>query len=232
MSTGVSTHDAALGVRTRRTVMSLREAWREFWRWPSPKVIATAMTGSLVANVIVAGWSLGDLWVVVGLVAAWPFIEWVTHVMLLHMRPKRWGRLRLDPLFARKHREHHADPTDTELIFIPIRVELTLFAIFLALALFAFPRLSLGLTFLLAISTIGLCYEWLHFLVHSDYRPKSAPYRALWRHHRLHHYKNEKYWFGLTTTGPDHLFGTAPDPREVERSPTARDLLGAAPDPG
>lgn len=218
--------EVALGARRRAEPTTLGDAWREFWRWPSPRVIATAVVAALIANLVVGGWSLGDLWVVVGLLAAWPLIEWVIHVMLLHMKPKSLGPLTLDPLFARKHREHHADPTDTQLVFIPIRVEVTLLVIFLGLALFAFPRLSLGLTFLLAISVLGFCYEWLHFLVHSDYRPKSAAYRALWRHHRLHHYKNEKYWFGISSTAADRALGTAPAPNEVETSPTARDLLG------
>ena len=25
-------------------------------------------------------------------------------------------------------------------------------------------------------------------------------YRAVWRNHRLHHYKNEHYWFTVTST--------------------------------
>ena len=67
-------------------------------------------------------------------------------------------------------------------------------------------------------------YEWVHYLVHSDYRPRSKAFRAVWRNHRLHHYKNEHYWFTVTTSGTaDRLFGTYPDSGEVRpRRPCAQ----------
>ena len=62
----------------------------------------------------------------------------------------------------------------------------------------------------------------------------------MWRNHRLHHYKNEHYWFTVTTAGTaDRLFGTYPDPATVPTSPTAKNLhgvrrlnAGPAPSPG
>ena len=71
-------------------------------------------------------------------------------------------------------------------------------------------------------------YEWTHYLIHSDHRPRTRAYRAVWRNHRLHHYKNEHYWFTVTTAGTaDRLFGTYPDPETVPTSPTAKNLHGA-----
>ena len=70
-------------------------------------------------------------------------------------------------------------------------------------------------------------YEWTHYLIHTAYRPKSAAYRRIWRNHRLHHFKNEHYWHGITNTLADRVLGTDPDQREVPRSATARTL-----DPG
>ena len=69
-------------------------------------------------------------------------------------------------------------------------------------------------------------YEWTHYLVHSDYRPRSRWYRSVWRNHRLHHYKNEHYWFTVTSAGTaDRLFGTYPaDPAAVRPSPTVKAL--------
>jgi sterol desaturase/sphingolipid hydroxylase (fatty acid hydroxylase superfamily) len=47
----------------------------------------------------------------------------------------------------------------------------------------------------------------------------------VWRNHRLHHYKNEHYWFTVTSAGTaDRLFGTYPDPASVQTSPTVRSL--------
>ena len=69
-----------------------------------------------------------------------------------------------------------------------------------------------------------LRYEWTHFLVHTRYRPRSAYYRRLWRNHRLHHCKNENYWYGVTMLGGDRLLRTAPAVDSVTTSATCRSL--------
>ena len=182
----------------------------------------------MIARSLTAGWTMVDLYVAVGMVVAQPFVEWTAHITLLHMKPVKIGRFTFDPLFARKHREHHADPRVMELTFLPTVVVVQLAVLVVLAALFAFPRVSLGLTFLVTIGFIGIVYEWTHYLVHTDYRPKRWLYRTLWTHHRLHHYKNENYWFAFTATYPDIAFRTTPDPSEVETSPTVRDILGTA----
>ncbi|HMC69660.1 MAG TPA: fatty acid hydroxylase family protein, partial [Mycobacteriales bacterium] len=70
-------------------------------------------------------------------------------------------------------------------------------------------------------------YEWTHFLIHSTYVPRSRYYRYIWRAHRLHHYKNEKYWFGVTVHLADHVLRTFPQRDAVETSPTARTLAAS-----
>jgi sterol desaturase/sphingolipid hydroxylase (fatty acid hydroxylase superfamily) len=82
-------------------------------------------------------------------------------------------------------------------------------------------------TALFGVTSIGLAYEWTHFLIHTSYAPRGAVYRNLWRLHRLHHYKNEDYWFGVTGHLGDRVLGTAPDPKDVPLSPTARTLEAA-----
>ena len=71
-----------------------------------------------------------------------------------------------------------------------------------------------------------LLYEWTHYLTHTRYKPKGKYYRRIWQLHRWHHYKHEGYWFSFTVPYLDGWFGTGPDPKEVERSPTARTLGG------
>ena len=213
--------------RTRRSI-SLGEAFTEFTRWPSPRIITALLVTAVVARSMTAGWTLVDLWLAVGMLVAQPFVEWTAHILLLHMKPVTVGRFTFDPLFARKHREHHADPRIMELTFLPTVVVVQLAVVVVLAALFAFPRVSLGLTFLVTIGFIGIVYEWTHYLVHTDYRPKTWLYRKLWTHHRLHHYKNENYWFAFTATYPDVTFRTDPDPSEVETSPTVKDILGEA----
>lgn len=209
----------------RRTNVSLGRAWRSFWRHPSPWLLGSLLLGSVVGRVLVGGGAWWELAVPVGLVALLPVVEWVVHVCILHWRPRRVGPLTVDPLLSRKHRAHHADPRAIPLVFVPWQVELWLLPSYVAIAWLAMPTTSSMLTLLVAVAAIMSGYEWTHYLLHSDYRPRSRWYRAVWRNHRLHHYKSEHYWFTVTTAGTaDRLFGTYPDPSTVPTSPTVRSL--------
>jgi sterol desaturase/sphingolipid hydroxylase (fatty acid hydroxylase superfamily) len=151
----------------------------------------------------------------------------VIHVVVLHWKPRRIAGFTLDPILARKHREHHVDPRIVKLIFIPLQSLLGALASALIVAFVFISRTGLGLTFLVVTFTIGLVYEWTHYLVHTDYKAKTALYRKIWRNHRLHHFKNEHYWFGVSTPGTaDRVLGTYPDPQSVPASPTAKNLHG------
>jgi sterol desaturase/sphingolipid hydroxylase (fatty acid hydroxylase superfamily) len=179
----------------------------------------------MLARLVDGDWQLSDALLPVIMVALFPVYEWLIHVFILHWKPRRIGRVKIDSILARDHRRHHADPRDIPLIFIPTRAMVWIVPATMAIAIFAFPRLGLGLTYLVVISGAGLSYEWVHFLVHTDYRPVSRLYRAVWNNHRLHHYKNEHYWFTVTSSGTaDRLFGTYPDPASVPKSQTARNL--------
>jgi len=213
---------------TRRG-MTLADAARELGRHPSPWLLGGGALAALAARVAVGDWQPADALVPVAVAAAFPFFEWMIHVFVLHWRPRRLGRLTLDPLLARKHREHHIAPRDVGLVFIPLQSVIGALASATLIALVAFPRTGTGLTFLSTILAFGLVYEWCHYLIHTDYKPKSAVYRMIWRDHRLHHFKNEHYWFGVTTPGTaDRVLRTYPDPASVPSSPTAKNLHAAA----
>ncbi|WP_431966351.1 sterol desaturase family protein [Nocardia sp. bgisy134] len=211
-----------------RRGLTLGDAFREFVRHPSPWMIGTALALALIARILVGDWQISDAVLPLAMLAVFPAFEWVVHVMVLHWRPKRVGPISLDSELARKHRQHHVDPRNIPLIFIPTRSLVVVIVALLAITALAFPRLGLGLTFLLTITVLGLGYEWTHYLIHTDYKPKRALYKAVWRNHRHHHYKNEHFWFTVTSSGTaDRIFGTYPDPAEVATSPTARNLHGA-----
>jgi hypothetical protein len=212
-------------VRTTRRQYSLWNACCEFWKHPSPYMIGATLVAAVTARAFVGGWQIGDAIVPLVMMAVFPFFEWVVHVFILHWRPKQFGGFTVDPLLARKHREHHVDPRDIPPIFIPTKSLLWLIPLAVTIALLAFGTLGLGLTFLCFLLVLGLGYEWCHFLIHSDYKPKTEVYRAVWRNHRQHHYKNEHYWFTVTSSGTaDRLLGTYPDPAAVTTSPTAKNL--------
>jgi len=208
-----------------RTQVTLAEAARVFGKQPSPWMIGALLVAAIVTRVVLADWRLGDLILVGVMIAVFPLAEWVIHVCVLHWRPRRLGRLRIDSLLARKHREHHADPRAVPLVFIPWQTLLWLLPVVTAIGPLAFPTVARGLTFLVVLGFLGLGYEWTHHLIHTDYKPRTTLFRAVWRNHRLHHFKNEHYWFTVTTTGTaDRVLGTYPDPATVANSPTAKAL--------
>ena len=189
---------------------------------------AQAMTGMFVAAVVVrfalGSWSWGDAVVVAIILALQPFTEWVIHVTVLHLRPFTVGGRTIDPVLSRRHRKHHQDPKLIRHVLIPQGVALRLLVFSLPFYWLITPTLREGVTALVTAYGMLLLYEWTHFLIHSSYTPKGRYYRSIWRAHRLHHYRNEKYWFGVTINLADHVLRTFPQRDEVEPSPTARTL--------
>jgi len=203
---------------------SLRDSFGDFCGYPSPRVLLPVTGAAIAARVALGGWRRRDVAIAGGILAAEPFTEWLVHVFLLHFRPRTVAGRRVDPLVARKHREHHQDPRDPALIFVPTPVlGIALPAAVVGWGL-AERRLRPALTGIATGYAMLTAYEWTHFLIHSTYRPRRRPYRALWRAHRLHHFRNEHYWFGVTTHLGDRVLRTYPARDEVPASATARTL--------
>ena len=195
------------------------EALRVFFTNVSPLVIsffALAATGWRVA---LGDWGLWDAVIVIALVAYWPINEWLIHVFLLHYRPVSIGGRKIDFLLPQTHRAHHADPWHLPRVFIPRHIFPLVLPIY-ALILWLVPDLRLGLTFVAAYLWLGLHYEWVHYLAHIGWCPDVAYYQQRVREHRLHHFRNENYWWGVSMGLGDRLLGTAPDPAAVDRSAT------------
>ena len=208
---------------TESGALTLAAAGREFARWPAPRLIAVVLAASVAGRVLVGRWSWWDLLGPAVILAAQPFTEWSIHVYLLHFKPTRVGGRTLDPLVARRHRAHHADPKDACLVFVPMPALLGLVVGLFAVLFVALPP-PRALSALAAAYAMLFAYEWTHFLIHTSYRPRHRLYRYVWRAHRNHHFRNEHYWFGVTMHAADNLLGTFPDRGAVEVSPTARTL--------
>ena len=220
MSTrAVTANDAAPA-----STSTLAGAARIFAHYGSPRIMATIAVATLAARLVVGRWSWGDLAVCGGILIVEPFLEWLIHVYGLHAKPATVFGKRLDPLYARRHRMHHRDPRNVPLVFVPLPVLFGFLLTLGAIAYLAFPPLELKLTAYSTMTLFLLGYEWTHFLIHSTYVPRSWMFRAIWRNHILHHYKNEQYWFGVTNPIADYALRTHPAKRAVPSSPTARTL--------
>jgi sterol desaturase/sphingolipid hydroxylase (fatty acid hydroxylase superfamily) len=215
--------------------LTLGDCWRSFIRRSSPPLLGAAIAVALALRVTLSSWDWRDLVVVAGLLCVTPLVEWSIHVYLLHARPFRVFGRTIDLLAAREHRAHHQDPAVLDGVLIP-RYAVVVFVVEIAMTIWltSFPihlviggdRLAHAATGLVTAYAILGAYEWSHFLIHTPYRPRGRYYRSIWRGHRLHHFKNEHYWFGVTSTIGDRLLGTAPDQTDVPKSTTARTLIG------
>jgi hypothetical protein len=217
---GSSGEVSAAGNRT----LSLGGAARIFAEYGSPRLMGLAAVATVVARIAVGGLRWADLIVFGAILAIEPFAEWLLHVFVLHFRPRTVGGRRIDPLFARRHRMHHRDPRSIPLVFVPLPVLAGFFVTLAAVSGLAFPDHRLGLTAFATMTSFLFGYEWSHYLIHSPYVPRTAAFRAVWRAHILHHYKNEQYWFGVTNPVADYVLRTHPAKDAVPTSPTARTL--------
>jgi hypothetical protein len=208
-------------------VKTLGHAWREFRSNRSPKVIAAGIAAAAALRIALGAFTWRDAAAAAAMLAVYPFGEWAIHVYLLHLKPFRFRGRRVELATAKAHREHHERPNHLGLILLaPLEAAaLMLIAVPVVLAAFSLvlPLRALVTAALAGYVLIGI-YEWTHFLIHTAHRPKSRFYKAIWRNHRLHHFKNEHYWHGITSTVADHVLHTAPDQKDVPRSHTARSL--------
>ncbi|MCX4239384.1 sterol desaturase family protein [Paraliomyxa miuraensis] len=208
------------------SVERLPQAAALFFRHGSPRLLAAYLLVLLALRSWHGDLALGDLGAVLGVVIYWPFQEWVLHIHVLHMRPLRWRGRTIDPLAARTHRAHHREPWNLDFVFLPRSVIVALIPVNTLVWWAITERLGVALTGMAAMAAAALLYEWIHYLTHTPYRPRSRYYRSIWRGHRLHHFKNERYWHAFTVPWVDTLMGTNPDPGTVESSATCRNLDG------
>lgn len=212
-----------------------------FLRSGSGRVISTVVVLALVGRSVIGGFGVLDLLVIGISLPLVGFVEWTIHLFLLHAPAESLRMRRLGT--GRGHREHHADPDHLGwLLLTP--VDAGVFAVMIALASAVWVAAlggTLGLIGWVSLTDSGLAptiltatlfaylalahYEWTHLLIHTRYRPRSRYYQRLARNHRLHHYRNERFWLGITSNLGDRALRSYPaDKSAVPLSETARTL--------
>lgn len=191
---------------------TMREAALLFLGHPTPAII---IAGLLVLSFfrIQLPWQPADALVAACVACFWLGQEWVVHRALLHSSFGWPGR---DVHEGHHHAPYYHVSIDSPAIILPA-MALSGGALWAALG-----GSGLALTGASTFWTMGLAYEWTHFLVHTKVVPGSALGRRVRRHHMLHHCRSEEFWFSFLVPGVDGLLGTAPDPGAVPRSALAR----------
>ncbi|MFN8052597.1 MAG: sterol desaturase family protein [Acidimicrobiales bacterium] len=208
----------------RSPEQSLRHHALVLLRHPTPWVVVPWFLAALGVRIAMGRWTWRDLAIPVVIVALQPFTEWVIHVTLLHFRPRIVMGRRVDLHVAREHRRHHLDPKDVALTLVPLP---ELLALVVGVTVVAWPVAidhRDALTVMATVAAVLGTYEWTHYLIHSGYRPRSRHARSIFRSHRLHHFRNEHYWMGVTSNLADRVLGTFPQKLDVPLSDTARTL--------
>ncbi|MEE2743901.1 MAG: sterol desaturase family protein [Bdellovibrionota bacterium] len=149
-----------------------------------------------------------------------PFAEWLLHKYVLHMEA--------DPdneYMEKLHIGHHREPKRVELFFAPLSAGLILPFISFFLTLILTARLEWAIAFSLSTILYFLFYEWIHLAHHVDeYKPKTSWGKKLKKAHQWHHYKNENYWWGITSSLGDDILKTFPNPQDIIKSESVMDL--------
>ncbi|WP_348810669.1 DUF6695 family protein [Flavobacterium maritimum] len=129
--------------------------------------------------------------------------EYLIHRFVFHsgeyMNTQKWQ--------FKIHGIHHTTPQDKERLTLPIPLAIILSSLFFFLfwmimrshAFSFFPGFLLGYAFYLSV----------HYIIHTRKPPKNS-FRFLWKHHNIHHYKNDHQAFGVTSPFWDIVFGTMP----------------------
>jgi hypothetical protein len=223
-----------MAARYGSEVKTVGGAFAEFRRKRSPRILATGLMLVLALRTVLGDFSWRDLVAAALMVPIYVFGEWAIHVHLLHLRPFKWRGKRVELMTAASHRMHHESPHNLNMILLGPweAVALLLLAVPVAVGVpclvvgLAFGAVPVGVAVTAALTAylLILMYEWTHFLIHTAHKPRSRYYKSIHRGHRLHHFKNERYWHGITNTVSDRVLGTAPDQADVPRSRTARTL--------
>ena len=139
------------------------------------------------------------------------------------MRRRCHGR-RQRKLQHRLHYDHHVEPSRLDLLFLPIW--------FLVPNLAACRRpdragvraQAASVSALFGMMLAILHYEWVHYVAHIPYQPRTRLGRWIKQYHLRHHFISEKHWFGVSNPTLDGVFGTFRGPDASEKSATTRKL--------
>ena len=138
------------------------------------------------------------------------------HRFAFHAPPLAWPPLRR--MQHRLHYDHHVEPNRLDLLFLPIWFLVPNLA--LAASLFALLfGTEAGLSALLGMMLAILHYEWVHYVAHIPYQPRTRLGRWIKQYHLRHHFISEKHWFGVSNPALDGVFGTFRGPTASEKAP-------------
>jgi len=147
--------------------------------------------------------------------------EYGMHRFAFHASPLSWPPARR--LQHRLHYDHHVEPGRLDLLFLPIWFLVPNLAVATALLALIFGA-GASASALFGMMLAILHYEWVHYVAHIPYQPRTRLGRWIKQYHLRHHFISEKHWFGVSNPALDGVFGTFHGPDASEKSATTRKL--------
>lgn len=191
------------------TPKTIKAAMKLFIKQPSPRILILTCLFAMVWRIYLGGFHLNDLYIIAAIFLLWPLQEWVVHRFILHMKPMNIAGRKVEPIQARNHRLHHEDPWRLDVLFVYKGVFKYGIPTVIGLFWLLFQSWHYAVTATAAYFFVVLRYEWTHYLIHSEYKPKSEWYKKRYINHRRHHFSNMNKMFGVTSIMADRLLGTS-----------------------
>ncbi|MDQ6418875.1 sterol desaturase family protein [Paenibacillus sp. LHD-117] len=152
------------------------------------------------------------------------FSEYLTHRFFFHLKaPSNPFFLKL---LKRLHYDHHSFPNDLKLLFLPLWYSLPIFVVFVGACYLITDLTDASAAFAAGLIAMLLIYEWKHYVAHRPLQPRTKLGKWVKKTHLLHHFKNENFWYGVSTPFVDAIFGTLKDEKQVPTSAFVKDLEG------
>ena len=199
-----------LAIRKERTGVLFRNKFLEFLTRTSifPPI---ALHLSISTVLFWYGMAKLDIPLNIGLLAFlsgvifWSFAEYNVHRFLYHTETNSKFLLNLQ---HKAHGIHHQYPIDPTRLAMPPIPGLLLSGVFFVI--FWLISSTYAFVFFPGFMVGYLTYISIHYAQHRIKSPKYKPWKALWRHHHIHHYVNPYLAHGVSTRFWDYVFGTMP----------------------
>lgn len=208
-----SSSDPSADDGPREVPRTLRDAAASFLRFGSPRLLAAQLVIAVAARPFLGRIGKRDVAVAAAVAAYWPLQEWVLHRYVLHGKAVTILDREVETPAARAHRRHHDDPLDPAATLLPASTIAILVPLHVALWSKLAPSRAVACSGIAALGGAALLYEWIHFLTHTGYRPRSAWFRDVRRRHMWHHQRDSARWFGFVVPRLDDWLGTGDPPR-------------------
>jgi sterol desaturase/sphingolipid hydroxylase (fatty acid hydroxylase superfamily) len=130
--------------------------------------------------------------------------EYLLHRYVFHMHPNSELKRKIQ---YNMHGIHHEFPKDKARLAMPPVLSIFFSSLFFVIFYVLMDTKVFG--FLPGMLTGYAGYLFVHYTVHA-YPPPKNIFKHLWINHSIHHYKDSKMVFGVSSPLWDYIFGTMP----------------------